>query len=247
MMRDEDVEELHRIWELKEKGAISDDEYARLKAKILASEPESTPVEDKASTSPPLSENPVPSQPAKAGSKNCLTVIAVMFGLLVILAIAAPPPKDSESNSTKAEVANLISDNTEASPKPTPTTDSSIKNTSDETEPATEESDGTTLTFSQMNAARSARQYLAMTGFSRDGLIQQLSSSAGDGYSVSDATAAVDSLDVDWNENAVRSARQYLDMTGFSCEGLIEQLSSSAGEKYTREQATYGARQAGAC
>lgn len=86
-----------------------------------------------------------------------------------------------------------------------------------------------------------------MTGFSRDGLIEQLSSDAGEGYSVLDATVAVDSLDVDWNENAVRSAKQYLDMTGFSCKGLIEQLSSSAGEKYTVEQATYGAHQAGAC
>ena len=104
-----------------------------------------------------------------------------------------------------------------------------------------------TLTGPQRNAARSAEQYLSMSGFSRDGLIQQLSSDAGEGYSVSDATVAVDSLNVDWNENAARSARQYLEMSGFSCKGLIEQLSSSAGEKYTLAQATYGARQAGAC
>ena len=103
------------------------------------------------------------------------------------------------------------------------------------------------LTAPQNNAVRSAEQYLSMTGFSRDGLIQQLSSDAGEGYSVSDATAAVDSLSVDWNENAAKSARQYLSMTGFSCKGLIEQLSSSAGEKYTVDQATYGAGQAGAC
>jgi hypothetical protein len=86
-----------------------------------------------------------------------------------------------------------------------------------------------------------------MTGFSRDGLIEQLSSDAGDGYSVADATVAVDSLDVDWKENAAKSARQYLSMSGFSCQGLIEQLSSKAGDKYTVDQATYGARQAGAC
>lgn len=86
-----------------------------------------------------------------------------------------------------------------------------------------------------------------MTGFSRRGLIEQLSSDAGNGYDVADATAAVDSLTVDWNEQAVRSARQYLDMTGFSCNGLIEQLSSDAGSKYTKSQARYGAEQAGAC
>lgn len=97
------------------------------------------------------------------------------------------------------------------------------------------------------NAIRSAESYLLMTGFSRDGLIEQLSSPYGDGYSVSDATAAVDSLSVDWNAQAVRSAEQYLQMTGFSCSGLIEQLSSEYGSKYTNDQATYGATQAGAC
>jgi hypothetical protein len=103
------------------------------------------------------------------------------------------------------------------------------------------------LTGPQRNAARSAEQYLRMSGFSRDGLIAQLSSPAGDRYEVADATAAVDSLNVDWNENAVKSAKQYLSMSGFSCEGLIQQLSSSAGDKYTVSQATYGARKAGAC
>lgn len=107
--------------------------------------------------------------------------------------------------------------------------------------------DGPKLTGPQKNAVRSARQYLAMTGFSRDGLIGQLSSSAGEGYDVADATVAVDSLDVDWNENAAKSAKQYLAMTGFSCSGLVQQLSSDAGEKYTPAQARYGAQQAGAC
>lgn len=103
------------------------------------------------------------------------------------------------------------------------------------------------LTGPQQNAVRSANMYLSIMGFSRDGLIQQLSSDAGDGYRLSDATIAVDSLRVNWNEQAVKSARQYRSMMGFSCKGLIEQLSSSAGDKYTVSQATYGARQAGAC
>jgi hypothetical protein len=103
------------------------------------------------------------------------------------------------------------------------------------------------LTGSQNNAVRSARQYLSMQGFSRSGLINQLSSDAGEGYDVADATVAVDSLNIDWNEQAVRSAKQYLRMQGFSCRGLIQQLSSSSGEGYTVSQATYGAKQAGAC
>jgi hypothetical protein len=103
------------------------------------------------------------------------------------------------------------------------------------------------LTGPQKNAVRSAMQYLRIAGFSRSGLIQQLSSSAGEGYEVTDATIAIDSLGVDWNEQAVRSAKQYLHIQGFSCRGLIQQLSSDAGEGYTVNQATYGAKQAGAC
>ena len=103
------------------------------------------------------------------------------------------------------------------------------------------------LSGPQRNAVRSAENYLSFSGFSREGLINQLSSPYGDGYEVADATAAVDSLSVDWNEQAVKSAGLYLEMMGFSCRGLIEQLSSDAGDKYTTSQATYGAQRAGAC
>jgi len=103
------------------------------------------------------------------------------------------------------------------------------------------------MTGPQKDAVRSAKQYLSMMPFSRDGLIQQLSSDAGDGYVVADATVAVDSLNIDWNKEAARSAKQYLSMQGFSCKGLIQQLSARAGDKYTKDQATYGAKQAGAC
>lgn len=104
-----------------------------------------------------------------------------------------------------------------------------------------------TLTGPQRNAVRSAESYLAFAGFSRTGLIEQLSSTFGDGYDVADATVAVDSLGVDWNRQAVRSADSYLSFMGFSCNGLIEQLSSDAGDGFTVQQAQFGAQQAGAC
>ena len=103
------------------------------------------------------------------------------------------------------------------------------------------------MTRQQKNAAQSAKQYLSFQGFSRDGLIHQLSSRAGDGYDISDATVAVDSLKVDWNNQAAIAGKSYLDLMAFSCQGLTKQLSSRAGEKFTVEQATYGARKAGAC
>ena len=103
------------------------------------------------------------------------------------------------------------------------------------------------LTGPQKNAVRAAQQYLSFSAFSRDGLIEQLSSQAGNGFSTNDATKAVDSLNVDWNQEAVKSAKQYLQMMGFSCSGLIQQLSSRAGGKFTEKQATFGAQRAGAC
>lgn len=103
------------------------------------------------------------------------------------------------------------------------------------------------MTSQQKNAVRSAKNYISIQGFSRDGLINQLSSDAGDGYNIDDATVAVDSLGTDYNKQAGRSAENYLGIQGFSCDGLINQLSSPAGDKYTKEQAEYGAKLAGAC
>ena len=108
-------------------------------------------------------------------------------------------------------------------------------------------SDQVVLSGPQKNAVQSAKQYLSVKGFSRDGLIQQLSSMAGNGYDISDATVAVDSLKIDWNNQSVIAAKSYLNIMAFSCQGLTQQLSSRAGDRFTAEQATYGAQKAGAC
>ncbi|MEV6873025.1 Ltp family lipoprotein [Amycolatopsis sp. NPDC051128] len=100
----------------------------------------------------------------------------------------------------------------------------------------------------QVEQARSSAQsYLDFAGFSRAGLIGQLSSQYGAGFPKNIATQAVDSLSVDWNAQAVRSAQSYLDYTSFSCSGLTQQLSSPYGGEFTKSQATYGARQTRAC
>lgn len=91
------------------------------------------------------------------------------------------------------------------------------------------------------NARRSAQSYLEYSGFSRQGLIDQLSSEYGDQYPVEAATVAVDSLNVDWNAEAVEAAESYLEFQAFSRQGLIDQLSSPYGHQFTVEQATYGA------
>lgn len=190
-------------------------------------------------TAPPASASPLGSPKKKTNALGgCVGATLLILFLLFLIGTCAGDPKAMTEGSADDAIADNAVD------------DSAAVNTTSRTsnvEAPAEEAVGSTLTPAQMNAVRSAQQYLNMTGFSRKGLIEQLSSDAGEGYSVADATAAVDSLTVDWNENAAISARKYLEISGFSCQGLIEQLSSSAGDDYTVEQATYGARQAGAC
>lgn len=101
-----------------------------------------------------------------------------------------------------------------------------------------------TETSGQRNAKKAAENYLSISAFSRAGLVQQLSSSAGDRYSVADATYGVDAQHADFMEQAYKAAKNYLSISTFSRNGLITQLSSAAGDKYTLKQATYGADKA---
>ena len=88
-------------------------------------------------------------------------------------------------------------------------------------------------------ALASAESYLEMSGFSKQGLYEQLSSDAGEGFSEAQARYAVEHVDANWKQEAVESARSYLEMSPMSRQALIEQLSSDAGEGFTYEQAVY--------
>lgn len=87
---------------------------------------------------------------------------------------------------------------------------------------------------SQANAVSKAEDYLSYTAFSRQGLIDQLKF---DQFSTEDATYAVDSITVDWNEQAAKKAADYLSYTSFSRGGLIDQLEFDG---FTPEEAEYG-------
>lgn len=97
------------------------------------------------------------------------------------------------------------------------------------------------LTVGQAQALGSAESYLDSAAFSRKGLIRQLTTF--EGYSVADATYAVDHVKVNWNDQAAKSARSYLEFTHFSRAGLIRQLETF--DKYTHRQAVYGVSKAG--
>ena len=128
---------------------------------------------------------------------------------------AAAPAETEATETEAAEEANVVEAEPEAEPTPEP-------------EPEPE------LTLGQQNAIDSAESYLSFTAFSRTGLIDQLEF---EGFSTEDATFAVDSLDIDWNEQAALTAEDYLDLMSFSRQSLLDQL---LFEGFTQEQAEYG-------
>jgi hypothetical protein len=204
-----------------------------------------------AQTAPPAQANPVSPdgkyqwngtawiQVKKKG--HLVRNVGIVVGGLLLVGIGGAIASSAGSN-------NNSTAGTTAASSPAVTAAATAKTTAAATAKAAPTAPaGPTLTNQQQNAVRSAREYLNLTAFSRQGLIDQLSSAYGDKYSVQDATIAVDSLNVDWNAEAVQSAKDYLKLTAFSCQGLIDQLDSPYGEKFTVAQATYGAQQAGAC
>jgi hypothetical protein len=112
--------------------------------------------------------------------------------------------------------------------------------------PATSAPAAPQYTVPQQSAITAAEQYLGMDqGFSKKGLIQQLDSSAGSGFSKSLARFAVSHINVNWDHQAALAAKGYMQMGGFSFSGMVQQLESSAGSGFTPAQAVYGAKSVG--
>lgn len=103
------------------------------------------------------------------------------------------------------------------------------------------------MTASEQQAVDAAQNYLDLgTGFSKEGLLKQLTSSYGNGFSEKDAEFAVSYLKPDWNAQAVEAAKNYMNLnTGFSRASLIQQLTSSYGSGFTEAQAEYAADKVG--
>lgn len=95
------------------------------------------------------------------------------------------------------------------------------------------------LTMGQEQAVKKGESYLQLMGFSRSGLIEQLTF---EGFAVEDATFAADHIAPDWNAEAAEKAESYIDLMAFSREGLIEQLMF---EGFDQAQAEFGATSVG--
>lgn len=169
-------------------------------------------------------------------TKKRYWIPGVVVALLIVGSAVGSGGGSSSDNKDEPAVAAASEKSTDAKdvdvktekPKPTKATKAAPK-----------------LTSGQENALAAAENYLSIAPFSRNGLIRQLSSDAGDGYSKADATYAADHVKVNYKEQAAKAAKNYLDISPFSRSGMIQQLSSDAGDGYTREQAEYGADRAG--
>ncbi len=176
------------------------------------------------------------------GRMNAAFVVGIVgvsfWGLVVAIAIAG-----GSSTTTSSEQATTGSSSTSSAPAAQPASTPAKAATPQEEPVAKEEPE---MTSAQENALESAHSYVDMSGFSKKGLINQLSSSAGEGFSKADAKFAANNVGADWKQEALESAQSYIDMSGFSKQGLIEQLSSSTGEGFTRAEATYAVNNVGA-
>jgi hypothetical protein len=172
-------------------------------------------------------------------------VVALLVLITIIGALADQPAEttmdgDRSSTTVESRVESSLSTTTvttappTASTEPPPTAAPTAPPTTVPPPPPPSTPPTPPERVSLQNAKRSARSYLEFTAFSRSGLIHQLEY---EGYITADATQAVDSLDVDWNEQAVQSARTYLEYMPFSRQGLIDQLKY---EGFTDAEAQHG-------
>ncbi|MBZ8177577.1 hypothetical protein GP475_01630 [Corynebacterium poyangense] len=89
------------------------------------------------------------------------------------------------------------------------------------------------------NALRKAKTYVEMMHMSKAGVYRQLTSEAGESFSLEAAQYAVDNLDADYNKAALEKAKTYQDQMSMSRDRIYEQLTSEFGEKFTPEEAQY--------
>ncbi len=116
--------------------------------------------------------------------------------------------------------------------------------------PSSSEATLATLSAEAKKAVEDAKAVLNLnSGFSKDMLIEQLSSKYGFGYSIEAATEAVEYLEkalpIDWNEQAVLRAKAYQDVMTISKDLLFEVLTSKDGSQFTKEQAEYALQKLG--
>ena len=179
-------------------------------------------------------------------ARHKVLTAVIAFGALVIIAVASASNKPSttasdtgaagSSASAPAAVSSAAANSASAPAVVSSAAANSAPSTAAAAAPA-----GPSMTTAQQQAVEAAQGYLGMgSGFSYESLLNQLTSSAGNGFAKPDAEFAIKYLNPNWDQQAVDTAQGYLGMgTGFSEQGLLKQLTSSAGNGFTEAQAEY--------
>lgn len=118
--------------------------------------------------------------------------------------------------------------------------DSEAETQASQAGPFSDESKGYFVSDGEKEALEMAKDYLRVSSFSRQGLIDQLKY---EGFSDWDAAYGADHVNADWYEQAVKKAESYLNVSSFSYTGMIEQLEY---EGFTEQEAIHGAQNCGA-
>lgn len=193
---------------------------------------------------PPWQQQPaMPPQPPNGQKRKSwparhkvLTGLITFGALVVIIAVASASNKPSTTASDTGAVGSATS------PSAAMSSAAAVSSAAARPAPSTHAAPaGPSMTGAQQQAVDSAKGYLSEgQGFSKQGLLSQLTSSFGEGFPKSDAEFAIKYLNPDWDQQAVDSATGYLSSgQGFSEQGLLQQLASSSGEGFTQAQAEY--------
>lgn len=94
-------------------------------------------------------------------------------------------------------------------------------------------------TMGERNALEKAHDYLRVSHFSEEGLIEMLEYVD---FSHSEAVYGVEHCGADWFEQAALKAQAFLDVSSFSRSGLIDMLEYVG---FTHEQAVFGVEAVG--
>lgn len=113
-------------------------------------------------------------------------LLSISAAALIALSLSACGSSTPATSTPSQDATAAQSDTTTAPAASTPA----------ETTPAADSS----ATLGEKNALKSAQNYISMSGFSHDGLVQQLEF---DGYSTEEATFAADNCGADWNQMAL--------------------------------------------
>ncbi len=185
--------------------------------------------------------NPAPGNaeaPAKKGKKAFYKRWWFWVLLIFVCFLAIPTSSKDKPQQTPSEPSTQTAQKAPAVTEPATESDNDLDQPS-KTE-TNDKNSAPVWTETQKNVMSKAKSYLAYSGFSYTGLIEQLEYEK---FAHEDAVWAADNCNADWNEEALESAKSYIDYSGFSYTGLIDQLEYGG---FTTEEATYGADNCGA-